>query len=262
MNSIFQVGLLLAVAAFASGMHYKCATNFQVPSCVMIGEGTLPTQAPGPKPMDFDCTLCQAKAYALRVTNAKVYLPACAGKNFKHVQVDDYKKETFCVELDGTEIKNSRQKGMNGNCKNFPRKPVIATLTIAPKRPCDEKVTVAKKAKSAFVPTCKADGTYQALQCAGRWCWCAASSGQAIPRTFHLKGKKAPNCASHQAFKFSCKGKGESYQPHPTDCARYIKCSNAGVFSCACGMRMAFDRKEGTCNHASIVKCPKKGGKP
>merc|ERR1712042_56377 len=86
---------------------------------------------------------------------------------------------------------------------------------------------------------------YQAMQCVGRWCWCAASKGQIIPRTFHLKGQKAPNCANHQAFKFSCKGKGESLQPHPTDCARYVKCSNAGVFSCACGMDMAFDRKEG-----------------
>jgi len=263
MNSIFQVGVLLAVAAYASayGMHYKCASNIQVPSCVMIGKGNLPSQAPGPKPMDFDCTLCQAKAYALRVNNAEVYLPACNGKNFKHVQVDDFKKETFCVEKDGEEIKGSRQKGMNGNCSKFPRKPVLATLTIKPPKPCTEKALEATKAKSAFVPTCKPDGNFQALQCVGRFCWCAASKGQTIPRTFHLKGKNAPNCANHQAFTFNCQGKGESLQPHPTDCTRYVKCSNAGVFSCACGVRMAFDRKEGICNHETLVKCARKGPK-
>jgi len=263
MNSIFQVGVLLAVAAYASayGMHYKCASNIQVPSCVMIGKGNLPSQAPGPKPMDFDCILCQAKAYALRLTNAEVYLPACNGKNFKHVQVDDFKKETFCVEKDGEEIKGSRQKGMNGNCSKFPRKPVLATLTIKPPKPCTEKALEARKAKSAFVPTCKPDGNFQALQCVGRFCFCAASKGQTIPRTFHLKGKNAPNCANHQAFTFNCQGKGESLQPHPTDCTRYVKCSNAGVFSCACGVRMAFDRKEGICNHETLVKCARKGPK-
>lgn len=260
MNTILQVCVLLAVAAMgATGNHYKCASTFEAPSCVIIGEGKLPSQKPGPKPWDIDCTLCQAKAFALRVTNAKVYLPACMGKNFKHVQVDDYKKETFCVEKDGEEIKGSRQKGMKGNCSKFPRKPVIA-ITLAVKRPCSDKMAAAKKANSLFVPTCKADGTFQATQCAGRWCWCAAAAGQPFPRTFHVKGKRAPNCASHQAFKFSCAGKEESVQPHPTDCARYIKCSHAGVFSCACNMGMAFDRKEGTCNHVSLVKCPKKQG--
>merc|ERR1712142_174196 len=195
-----------------------------------IGKGNLPSQAPGPKPMDFDCILCQAKAYALRLTDAEVYLPACNGKNFKHLQVDDFKKETFCVERDGEEIKGSRQKGMNGNCSKFPRKPVLATLTIKPPKPCTEKALEATKAKT-------------------------------IPRTFHLKGKNAPNCANHQAFTFNCQGKGESLQPHPTDCTRYVKCSNAGVFSCACGVRMAFDRKEGICNHETLVKCARKGPK-
>merc|ERR1712142_843148 len=50
----------------------------------------------------------------------------------------------------------------------------------------------AKKAKSAFVPTCKPDGNFQALQCVGRFCWCAGSKGQTIPRTFHLKEKMHP----------------------------------------------------------------------
>jgi len=260
MNAIYQVCVLLAVAALGAAGHYKCASHFETPSCVIIGKGKLPTQAPGPKPMDFDCTLCQAKAFALRVTDRKVYLPACNGKNFKHVQVDDFKKETFCVEKDGEEIKGSRQKGVNGNCKKFPRKPAPVSVKPPQSRPCSAKRAAALKAKSAFVPKCKANGKFQAKQCAGRWCWCAVAAGQPIPRTFHLSGsKKAPNCAAHAGFKFSCP-KGESLQPHPTDCARYVKCSNAGVFSCACGMNQAFDRKEGICNHASLVKCPKNRG--
>merc|ERR1712142_537791 len=140
----------------------------------------------------------------------------CVGRKFAHQQYNEYKNEVFCVEIDGTEILGSRQKGKNGNCKKFPRKGT-KPKTVQPTQPalCMRKRRQAVRAKSAYVPVCKGRD-FDVKQCVGKWCWCASAEGDVVPITFHRKGSpKPPNCAGHRAFKFSCKGK-KGTQPHPT----------------------------------------------
>merc|ERR1712133_13041 len=254
MNAINYVFILIAGAAVASAGYY-CKTGFDVPACLLIEAAKLP---PGPQATQdgrrVDCLLCQARAVARRIRDDlpanQVYKPVCVGRKFAHQQYNEYKNEVFCVEIDGTEILGSRQKGKNGNCKKFPRKgSKPKPKTVQPTQPalCMRKRRKAVRAKSAYVPVCKGRD-FDVKQCVGKWCWCASAEGDVVPITFHRKGSlKPPNCAGHRAFKFSCKGK-KGTQPHPTDCSRYVQCTPVGTFHCSCVGGMKFDRTEGVCN--------------
>jgi len=259
MNAINYVFILIAGAAVASAGYY-CKTGFDTPTCLLIEAAKLPSGPQAAPAVPVDCTLCQTRAIALRITDKSVYKPTCNGRRFAHQQYDDNKNQVFCVESNGQEIPGSRQKGKNGNCKKFPRKGAkqVKPQAAPAVKLCVRKRAQAARAKAAFVPVCK-NGDFDVKQCAGNWCWCTSAGGDAVPYTFHKKGSaKAPNCAGHRAFKFSCTKKmlGTS-QPHPTDCSRYIQCTEAGTFSCACVAGMKFDRKEGVCNFAKNVKCAK-----
>merc|ERR1712002_125033 len=220
MNAINYVFILIAGAAVASAGFY-CKTGFDTPACLLIEAAKLPSGPAAAPPVPVDCTLCYARAVALRITDETVYKPKCVGRRFAHQQFDQYKNQVFCVESDGHEIPGSRQKGKTGNCKKFPRKGAKPKPRAAPAAPlCIRKRGQATAAKSAFIPVCN-----------------------------------GPNFAGHRAFKFSCKGKVGTTQPHPTDCSRYIQCTKAGTFGCACTSGMKFDKTEGVCNFSKKVKC-------
>jgi len=240
---------------------YYCKTGFDVPACLLIEAAKLPTGPQAAPKLQVDCLLCQARAVARRIRDDlpanQVYKPVCVGRKFAHQQYNEYKNEVFCVEIDGTEILGSRQKGKNGNCKKFPRKGT-KPKTVQPTQPalCMRKRRQAVRAKSAYVPVCKGRD-FDVKQCVGKWCWCASAEGDVVPITFHRKGSpKPPNCAGHRAFKFSCKGK-KGTQPHPTDCSRYVQCTEVGTFHCGCVGGMKFDRTEGVCNFKKKVNCAK-----
>merc|ERR1711875_125282 len=92
---------------------------------------------------------------------------------------------------------------------------------------------------------CNKDGTFMPKQCTGTgFCWCVAKDGFFIPRTLHKQRGGRVDCAKQQAFRFDCKGNTGTV-PHPSDCTRYIQCTAAGTFACACDPGMKFSLSAG-----------------
>merc|ERR1711955_144084 len=110
--------------------------------------------------------------------------------------------------------KGSRQKGMNGNCSKFPRKPVILTVPNPTATPCADKAREAKKDKSAFVPTCKPDGTYQAMQCVGM-VLVRGLEGRDHPENIPLERPKSAQLRQPSSFQVQLQGQGRILAASP-----------------------------------------------
>merc|ERR1719187_249511 len=115
MNSIFLACLVLAGAvAIADSKHKGKCGGKDVPMCALVYDRRAkPT--PPPKP---DCATCVAEAYAMRLTDKSIWIPACNKDNsFKKVQYDAANNESFCVNPYGEEDKGTRVKGKTVRCK-------------------------------------------------------------------------------------------------------------------------------------------------
>jgi len=248
MNSIFLACLVLAGAvAIADSKHKGKCGGKDVPMCALVYDRRAkPT--PPPKP---DCSTCVAEAYALRITDKSIWIPACNKDNsFKKEQYDADKNESFCVNPYGEEDKGTRVKGKIVRCK----RDTGPAATI-----CQAARAKAKRTKAKHVPTCNKAGEYHQFQYFAKspFGWCALKSGKPVPHTFFKKSRKGrPNCGGHRVTKLDCKNR-EGVVKHPFDCRRYLQCGADTVYTCICPYGQAFNTSLKVCDWLENVKgCP------
>ncbi|XP_048581312.1 uncharacterized protein LOC5512067 isoform X7 [Nematostella vectensis] len=104
------------------------------------------------------------------------FVPACqADGSYASEQCDTAKGECWCVDEQGGEEENTRVLGTSAFCQPS------AGLTICQKELRRAQGFVGKAPKGRFVPKCKADGSYDNVQChITGYCWCVDLEGTEV----------------------------------------------------------------------------------
>jgi len=230
------------VKIFGAGTGYNILTDG---GCVEWESVVQPEPSP-----EVNCGIRRAAAWARFMANKKrpVFIPVCKADNtYELAQFDVVKNESFCVNAQGEEFKDSRMAGSSVNCAKFAENK-NSKLCYA----CQEDH---KKKGLPFVPECNANG-YADAQCIGDHCWCAQPSGNFVPASVFdgRDTKLRKRCESHNNYKLDCQTYG--LVAHRWDCARYFRCYPGNKASaCVCGPGLLFDKTKRECLWAKEVKC-------